>query len=452
MKNLPILAALLLSASLSATENGLPVGRTGGFGEQTCSQCHRAEPSGAGRQVSVSVDVGPYVAAAKQRVVVKVEGRGASRWGFQLTARRADDTTMPAGTFEAVNQFTSVRCADGTFSPCPEGGVTYVTHTSVGAAGGGQAGFKQFAFDWTPPSENVGPITFAASGLAADGDMGTNSDLTATTTATSLYAPSNSPTINSGGVASAAALQRQQQAISPGQIISVFGSNLSAPETAKEVGVSDFDELGLIPASLARLSIIFTVPGNPREYLGRMLFVNQNQANVQVPNIPTNSDTVMVRPVINRGGGNSEVRGPAVEVAVQQRSPGLFTFGSTGVGQAAAVNAATGQLIAPASEGIAGSILAQPDDVILLFGTGFGATDPAFQPGELADQAAPIMGDVTVEIGGMMAEILYAGVAPNFAGLMQFNVRIPDLPAGEYAVFIRVGTFVTQTDVVIGVQ
>ena len=446
MKHLPILAAILLSTTLSAplnaTENGLPVARTGGFGEQTCAACHRPEPLNTGNQASVSIDVGPYVPGAKQRVIVKVSSAAGNRWGFQLTARLANNTPVSAGTFEAINQFTAVRCTDGRFAPCPGGGVTYVTHTSVGSAPGGQPGFKQFAFDWTPPAADVGAITFAAAGLAADGDRGTNSDITAVTTTTSLYAPSNSPAINTGGVANAAALQREKKTITPGQLISVFGSNLNAPGASASVTVRDFDELGLIPDALARLSVIFKVPGDPREYLGRMIFVNDSQANLQVPNFPTTAGKVTVQPVINREGGNSEVRGAAVEVAVEARAPGLFTFGSTGVGQAAAVNSATGRLVAPAQAG----------DVILLYGTGFGGTTPPFLPGELADRAAPINGDVTVEIGGIMAEVFYAGAAPNYAGLMQFNVRVPNLPPGEYAVFVRVGTFVTQTNVVITVQ
>jgi uncharacterized protein (TIGR03437 family) len=59
-----------------------------------------------------------------------------------------------------------------------------------------------------------------------------------------------------------------------------------------------------------------------------------------------------------------------------------------------------------------------------------------------------------VEIGGMNAVVHYKGVAPGFAGLYQFNVEIPasGLSAGDHAIFIHTGNFVTQPGVTIRVQ
>ena len=443
------IASLLLSVSLAANENGLPVGHTGAFGQPTCAGagCHRAEPLNTGRSASVSIDVGPYNAGAVQRVIVSINSRSGNRWGFQLSARRADNTALPAGTFEAVNQFTAVRCPDGRLAPCNAGEAQYVTHTSVGTAPGGQPGVKMFAFDWAPPASDVGDVVFVAAGLAADGDRGTNNDITATTMTTSRFALSHLPSINAGGVVSAAAVQRPDQSISSKQIISIFGRNLSAPETAVEVGVADFDPLGLIPDALRRLSVVFTVPGDPQTYLGRMLYVSETQANLQVPDLPPGATAATVQPVINRGGGASEVRGNQVQVQVRPFAPGLFTFGATGVGSPAAVNGATGQLVAPPSAGIGGSILAKPGDVILLYGSGFGSTDPNFEAGRLADAAAALTQPVTVEIGGLLADVLYAGVAPNFTGLTQLNVRVPTLPPGDHDVVVRSSTFATQPGV-----
>jgi uncharacterized protein (TIGR03437 family) len=52
----------------------------------------------------------------------------------------------------------------------------------------------------------------------------------------------------------------------------------------------------------------------------------------------------------------------------------------------------------------------------------------------------------------MNAVVHYGGVAPGFAGLYQFNVETPaGLSAGDHAIFIRTGGFVTQPGVTLRV-
>jgi uncharacterized protein (TIGR03437 family) len=51
----------------------------------------------------------------------------------------------------------------------------------------------------------------------------------------------------------------------------------------------------------------------------------------------------------------------------------------------------------------------------------------------------------------MVAPVSYAGVAPGFAGLYQFNLRVPSLPAGDHAIFVRTSNFVSQPGVTIRV-
>lgn len=464
MRALGLALLLTIPAALAANENGLPIGRTGGFGEQSCSTagCHRAEPNNGGKVANARIEVGPYVPGEKQQVRVVIEAASASGFGFQLTARGGDDQTLPAGTFEAVNQFVAIRCEDGSFADaqdaCGEGGHSYATHTAVGSQGGGQPGRYAFFFDWTPPADDVGPITFAASALAASGEGSVNDDISTTAMATSLYAPANSPSIDAGGVTGAAAPQREQRTISSLQLISIFGSNFNAPGTAVEVTPNDFDAQDRIPESLSRLSFRFNIPNDARNFWGRMIFVGENQANVQAPLFPEGTETATVRPVINRGQGNSQIVGEPVDVVVNRSAPGLFTFGggSTpwvyGAGPAAAVDGATGRIVAPAAVGAPNSILAKPGDIVLLYGTGFGPTDPAAVAGELVGGAANLVNPVTIEIGGMGADILYQGAAPNYAGLTQFNVRIPDLPPGEHALVIRQQSgFATQPDVFIAI-
>jgi uncharacterized protein (TIGR03437 family) len=55
--------------------------------------------------------------------------------------------------------------------------------------------------------------------------------------------------------------------------------------------------------------------------------------------------------------------------------------------------------------------------------------------------------NVTAQVGGRDAEVLYAGAAPDLvAGVMQINVRIPaDAPLGNVPVVIKVGTETSQS-------
>ncbi len=442
---------LLILAALpaAANESGLPVAHSGGFGESTCSRggCHRLAPSPSSNTATVRIEAGAYVPGSMQQLRVIIESGFASRWGFQVTARVRDDSAGSAGTFEPLNMFTAVRCADGAFAPCSGSGPQYVTHTSVGTNAGGRGGRQIYGFNWMPPASDVGPVDFAVAALASNNDRGTNGDFTATASTTSLHAPTNSPMIRSSdGVLHAAALSRAQQTVAPKQLLSIFGSNLNAPGAFIPVTIGDFDVEGRMPRELGKLSFEFITPGDPAVRVGRIAFVGENQANVQAPDFPAAAETIRIQPVINRGGGSSEIRGNVVEMPVRRLAPGLFTFGNgsngfpAGRGSVAAVNGVTGQIVASPESGIAGSVRARPGDIILLFGSGFGPTSAA--PGEPAE--AETIPGVTVMVGNVSAEVLYAGTAPTFVGLQQFNVRVPNLPPGNHDLFARVSGFVTQ--------
>ena len=115
--------------------------------------------------------------------------------------------------------------------------------------------------------------------------------------------------------------------------------------------------------------------------------------------------------------------------AVVSAAPGIFTSGS-GTGQAAADNQ-DGSMNSPATPADRGSI-------VVLFATGGGRDTSA----------------VNVSIGGYAAEVLYAGAAPGFPGLMQVNARIPigNVPTGTVPVTITVGTASSQDGVTLVVR
>ena len=61
---------------------------------------------------------------------------------------------------------------------------------------------------------------------------------------------------------------------------------------------------------------------------------------------------------------------------------------------------------------------------------------------------------VSLTIAGIPAEILYAGSAPGFVGLMQINARIPAgfVPPGDLPVVLRVGPYQSSAGVTLAVQ
>ena len=119
----------------------------------------------------------------------------------------------------------------------------------------------------------------------------------------------------------------------------------------------------------------------------------------------------------------------SANIAVAAAAPALFTI-AAGTGQAAALNqdSSVNSSSNPASHGA----------IAVLFATGQGAgTDP-----------------VSVTMNGAPSEILYAGPAPGFVGLMQINARIPSgfVPSGDLPVVLQIGSASSQPGVTIAVR
>lgn len=101
--------------------------------------------------------------------------------------------------------------------------------------------------------------------------------------------------------------------------------------------------------------------------------------------------------------------------------------------------------------GAAPGIFATPEDQVVT------STPQPAVPGSIVVLYATGQGEqasfATLTIGGTPAELLYAGAAPGFAGLMQINARIPDnLPPGPQPVLLTVGTQPSQPGVALMIQ
>src|SRR5689334_19270125 len=176
---------VFLPLSLMGFSTGPPPGRTGAGtdGSTNCTACHRTfAPANSDPRGSVRIDVASYVPGVKQTISVTVSHPEAARWGFELTARVANDESRSAGELSPTN-IVRVICEDGSargsLAPCQPGQHSFVQHMDAPRTQPG-AGFT-FTFDWTPPSTDVGDIVFYAAGNAANGDGTNNGDRIYTT-------------------------------------------------------------------------------------------------------------------------------------------------------------------------------------------------------------------------------------------------------------------------------
>jgi uncharacterized protein (TIGR03437 family) len=156
-----------------------------------------------------------------------------------------------------------------------------------------------------------------------------------------------------------------------------------------------------------------------------LLFVAPNQINAVVPYSIYGKSSTAVTVIFQ----NRIIAG--ISLNVGQTAPAIFTANSTGVGQAAILNQdfTTNSPANPAEKG----------SVVALFATGAGQTNPPGQDGQLASGvlAKPLL-PVAVWIGGIDAEVQYAGAAPGqISGVLQVNAKIPQSASSGAAVPIE---------------
>jgi uncharacterized protein (TIGR03437 family) len=141
-------------------------------------------------------------------------------------------------------------------------------------------------------------------------------------------------------------------------------------------------------------------------------------------------------------------------VQVQLFSPGLFTYGGTM--SVTGRNASLGNQVLADPAVVPGGVFARPGDIVTLYGTGFGPTNPSYLPGQFSSGQAVLLQPITVTIAGTTLtseDILYAGLSPDSPGFYQFNLRVPlSAPDGLASVSMSLGNAQTQLGVTIPVK
>ena len=229
------------------------------------------------------------------------------------------------------------------------------------------------------------------------------------------------PVISKGGVVNGASFAGGQ-AVSPGSLISIFGTDLaSGVKSASSVPLS---------TSMEGVTVTFNNHDVP------LKDVTPGQINAQVPwDVLPGGGPGMVNVVVSRNG----VTSMPLAVQIAPEAPGIFvSAGGANRFYAWAVNFSDSNSL-PWPTGTAPKNKtpqrpAKVGDVLIIYATGLGEVNPSVQDGHNALDGklhVPIK-PTEVLIGGVKAKVLGSALSPQFVGVYQINAKIPTgVPTGN---------------------
>ncbi len=386
-----------------------------------------------------------YTPGTPQQLTVTIQDSAQKRWGFEMSARLSSSSTTQAGSFTAGGDgYTQVACASANLRSQQSGSacstatypLKYIEQTLSGTRNG-TTGQITFQFSWTPPATNVGNVSIYISANAANGNNNESGDHIYTTnyTLTPAVVTTNTPSITSGGVVNAAGYQ---QTIAPNTYVTITGTNLDSNSTPRAVSGSDIVN-NTLPTSLDGVSVTIN---NKAAYI---TYVSPTQINALAPS-DTSKGSVMVQVTSNGVASNSYT------AQEDSQSPAFFLW----AGKYAVATRQDYSLAAPNGT-FAGTttVPAKPGDVIILWGTGFGATTPASTAGQLADPSTlySVANPPSITIGGIQATVYAAALAPGYAGLYQIAIQVPPTAGnGDQPIVAQIGSVSSPTGVSLNIQ
>jgi len=212
----------------------------------------------------------------------------------------------------------------------------------------------------------------------------------------------SAPAISAGGAVSAASFAANAP-LAPGGFTSIFGSNFAAG-----------------PNSAGSLPLATTLGGTQVVVAGELLpllFSGPSQINAILPYGVASNATLQLIVQQNLAYSLPE------PVIIAPAQPAVFTQAQTGTG--------IGVIVVVKPDGTQfeanSSHPASAGDALVIYCAGLGAVNPLVADGS-AGPTSPLAhtsNTVTVTIGDKPAKVLFAGLAPGFAGLYQVNAIVP---------------------------
>jgi uncharacterized protein (TIGR03437 family) len=259
------------------------------------------------------------------------------------------------------------------------------------------------------------------------------------------YGFAQTPAVFSGGVLNGASFVKGQP-VTPGSLVSIFGTNL-ASQVAQADTIPLSNSLGGVTVEFVNgdttmnAPMLYVQPDDPTHNV-------TSQLNVQVPwELVPNGTTANVDVIVTNNGVSS----PPTQFTVAPFSPGVFASN----GLAIAVNSSDGTLAWPA--GAVPGLTTHPakiGDVIIVYATGLGAVaNPPADGQNSLDQLRNNLVPPQVMIGGISAEVPFAGLSPQFVGVNQLNVKIPNVtPGNSVPLQVQLGGITSPASVTIAVS
>ncbi|MGO4884540.1 MAG: endo-1,4-beta-xylanase [Bryobacteraceae bacterium] len=241
------------------------------------------------------------------------------------------------------------------------------------------------------------------------------------------------PILKSSGVVSAASYQGP--GVAPGEIVALYGANYGPASLVLNQVNSNL----MFGTNVSGAQVTFDGVPAP------LIFAESGAVSAVVPFEVAGKQNTTITYQYTDGNGN--VSSNSVTVPVVAALPGIFSLNESGTGPGAILNS-------DYSVNGAGNPVAAKS-FIQVFGTGGGAVVGGAADGGLASSAGSLVTQpITATIGGVAANVLYAGPAPGEVnGVMQVDITVPQgLASGSQPLVITVGTAQSQPGITVAVQ
>jgi uncharacterized protein (TIGR03437 family) len=327
---------------------------------------------------------------------------------FTVTASKSTFDT--SGGAAGVTVATAAGCTWQAAS-----NATWITVTA-GSPGSGN-GTAQFTVAKTPDAANFRTGTLTVAGQTITITQGTP---------TSAGSP---PAFAAQSLVNAASMQAG--AVAPGEVITIFGTNLGPAALQKPLVTA-----GQVDTIAGGTRVLFDGIAAP------MIYAVAGQVAAVVPFALQGHSTTQLQ-VEYQG-----TRSSSITIPVAAASPAIFTISQSGKGPGAILNDdnSVNSQDSPATAG---------KTTIVIYATGGGVLFPAVPDGALAQTLSTIAQRCSVRIGGLPATVTYAGAAPGIIeGVVQINAVVPAgiVRNSAVPVDVTVGAFTSPAGVTIAVR